>query len=253
MSKKKFKPLRYDDIFKTVFNVERFMKRFLKETLDLEVNDFVLVHNEMTIENKNEKVKKLDLIIYTDKAIINLEINNNHNPGLLMRNLLYLFKLMGSSIDKKSNYLKVQKHIQLNLTWNLKKYLDYDISNKKCLRYSITDQENNQDLTDKVEIIIYNMDYYAEKCYNENNQKDKFMMLLSAKKIEEMRKISKGDSLMEEITDLVEKLNADLDIWKKIAIENDGEKLYESYVEYGKEQGIKKGIEQGMKKGIEQE
>lgn len=120
---KKDYTIKYDIVFKNTFNAKEEIKRLIKESLELEVNDVKILNNELPVENKAEKKKILDLIVYTDKGLINVEVNNNFNPAIQVRNLLYFCKLVSSSIDKDEDYINISDYIQLNLTWNLQKYV----------------------------------------------------------------------------------------------------------------------------------
>ena len=69
--------LRYDFIFKSTFDKKEFLIRLLEETLNLKVKDLVLVNTEMPGEDKNEKRKILDMIVYTDDEVIKWCYENN--------------------------------------------------------------------------------------------------------------------------------------------------------------------------------
>ena len=243
---KKLKPqfLRNDIIFKNVFITEERIKKLLESSLNIKVNKILIAdNNEMNVENIKERKMFLDLIVYTDDGIINVEVNNNYKEELFNRNLLYFCKLISSNLKQKEEYTNIVKHIQLNLTWNLKKYLGYDISDKKILKFYITENNtSNKIYNDIFEIVHINMDYFDNKWYNKKeDEEDPFMMLLSAKTYEEMDKISKGDELMVEISNKVKYLNLDPDVAKELVIENEAEK----WANQRYSTGLKQGIEQG--------
>ena len=247
---KKLKPqfLRNDIIFKNVFITEERIKKLLESSLNIKVNKILIAdNNEMNVENIKERKMFLDLIVYTDDGIINVEVNNNYKEELFNRNLLYFCKLISSNLKQKEEYTNIVKHIQLNLTWNLKKYLGYDISDKKILKFYITENNtSNKIYNDIFEIVHINMDYFDNKWYNKKeDEEDPFMMLLSAKTYEEMDKISKGDELMVEISNKVKYLNLDPDVAKELVIENEAEKWANQRYSTGLKQGIEQGIEQG--------
>ena len=250
MTKEKFYVLGNDIIFKNTFNTEERLKRLLNESLDLKVNELFQNNIQLSVENTKERVKKLDLILNTDKGIINVEVNYNSKSEVPNRNFLFFCKLISSSIKKTESYLKVEKHIQLNLTWNLQKFLPFDVTNRKIIKCYIMDEETHIKVHDDIfEIVHINMDYFKKVWYHGNIQDENpFFMLLAASNKEEMDKISKGDKFMEEINKKVKKLNLDPEIVKEIVIENEDEIIKNSIYH----SGVKDGIEEGIREGISQ-
>lgn len=242
--------LNKDIIFKNVFKDDANMKRLLEEALDIKIKNLTQLNTELSIENINEKRKIVDIIAYTDKGVINVEVNNDYKVGLDNRNFLYFCKLIGSHIDKKEDYIKIDDHIQLNITWNLQKYLEEDISNEKKLVYKLKEEKLGFEVNKYFKIMTINMDYYKNKCYNELNKKDLFFKMLAADNLEVMKELSKGDRVMENITKKVEDLNVDYDILNKLYNERDEEMLYRSGMIAAKEEGRQEGIEKGIEKGI---
>ena len=249
-TKDTFYVLGNDIIFKNTFNTEERLKRLLSESLDLKVNEVYQNDIELPVENVKERVKKLDLILNTDKGIINVEVNYNSKSEVPNRNFLFFCKLISSSIKKTEDYTTVEKHIQLNLTWNLQKFLPFDVTNRKIIKCYIMDEETHQKVHDDIfEIVHVNMDYFKKVWYHGNIQDENpFFMLLAASNKEELDKISKGDRFMEEISKKVKKLNLDPEIVKEIVIENEDEIIKNSIYS----NGIKEGISQGIKEGISQ-
>lgn len=239
--KPKIEVLNNDIIFKNVFNVKETLKRLLKETLDLNVKDVFLANTEMPVEKITERRKILDLVVYTENEVINVEVNNAYKEDLYIRNFLYFCKLISSNLEKTKDYTKLGKHIQLNLTWNLHKYLDFDIKDKKKLTFYVKDEESNEKVFgDKFKIVNINMDYYLKLWYSKNVENENpFLLLLAAPTIEEVDKISRGDKLMEKIAKEVKKLNFDPKITEEIAFENEHEIWANTMHSRGFEQGSK--------------
>jgi len=241
--------LRTDVIFKNTFNDKESLKRLLSETLGLDVKDILQSNIELSVEKHNERRKYLDLILETDKGIVNVELNHGYKDELPNRNLLYFCKLLSSSVKRNNSYINVDKHIQLNITWNLKKYLNFDITNKKIISCHITVDETHEKLYENVfEIINVNMDYFEDVWYHGNIEKENpFLMLLAAPTEEEMDMISEGDNLMENLNKKVKRLNQDTEILDVI-IENEDEIIANSMYEKGVQNGISQGISQEREK-----
>lgn len=244
-SEKKFYTLSNDIIFKNTFDTEESLKRLLEETLNLKVEKIYINNIELSVDNKKERRKYLDLILKTDKGIVNVEVNHGYKEELPNRNLLYFCKLLSSSVKKNKSYTNVDEHIQLNITWNLQKYLNYDIENRKIMYCHLADDESHKKIHDDIfEIVYINMDYFEDIWYHGGIEKENpFLMLLAAPTEKQMEKISKGDKIMEELNDKVKKLNEDPDILD-IIIEDEDEIIANSLFEKGISQGVSQGIEQ---------
>lgn len=253
--KNKMEVLNNDIIFKNIFNVKETIKRLLEETLELKVKEVYLANTEMPVEKIKERRKILDLVVYTEKEVINVEVNNAYKKDLYIRNFLYFCKLISSNLEKSKDYTKLGKHIQLNLTWNLQKYIPFDIREKKKLEFYVKDEETGLKVfEDKFKIVNINMDYYVELWYSKKVEKESpFLLLLAAPTIEEMDEIARGDRLMEKIAKEVKKLNFDPKITEEIAFENEQEIWANTMHSRGVEQGIEKGIEKGIEQGSKQE
>ena len=239
--KNKMEVLNNDIIFKNIFNVKETIKRLLEETLELKVKEVYLANTEMPVEKIKERRKILDLVVYTEKEVINVEVNNAYKKDLYIRNFLYFCKLISSNLEKSKDYTKLGKHIQLNLTWNLQKYIPFDIREKKKLEFYVKDEETGLKVfEDKFKIVNINMDYYVELWYSKNVENENpFLLLLAAPTIEEMDEIARGDRLMEKIAKEVKKLNFDPKITEEIAFENEQEIWANTMHSRGYEQGSK--------------
>ena len=247
--KQKFYTLKSDIIFKNTFDTKERLKRLLEETLDLKVHDIFKSNIEMPVENVSERRKHLDLILETDKGIINVELNHNYEEEIPIRNFLYFCKMISSSVRRSKSYAKIDKHIQLNITWNLQKYFDFDITNRKIIKCCLMDKKAHHKVhADIFEICHINMDYYEKVWYDGNiKEENPFLMFLAAPNEEKMDLICRGDKGMESLNKKVKKLNQDPNIIDVI-IENEEEILNNTRYDFG----VKAGISQGITQGIEQ-
>ena len=248
---KQFYTLKNDIIFKNVFDTEERLKRLLEETLRLNINKVIKSNVELSVENIKERRKYLDLILETDKGIINVELNYGYKDELPYRNLLYFCKLISSNVKKTKSYARIDKHIQLNINWNLNKYLNFDITNKKIIKFHISNDETYEKLHEDIfEIVYINMDYFERVWYDGNiKEENPFLMLLAAPTKEKMDTICKGDNLMEKLNNKVKNLNDDSEIIDVI-IENEDEIIMNSMYDRGFEKGINQGVSQGIQQGI---
>ena len=243
----KFYTLGNDVIFKNAFDSEESLKRLLSESLNLKVYKILRSNIEIPIDNKKERRKYLDLILDADIGVINVELNHNFKDEIPNRNLLYFCKLISSSVKTSKSYYNIKKHIQLNITWDLKKHFNFDITGRKFIKCYIKDDETNNKVHDDIfEIVHINMDYFEDVWYHGDIKKENpFLMLLAAPSEDKMDKISKGDKIMEELSKKVKKLNQDPEILDVI-IENEDELIRNTMYEKGVNQGISQGINQGI-------
>ena len=241
IKEKKFYTLKNDIIFKNTFDTNKRLKRLLEETLNLKIKEIYKSNTELPIKNITEKRKYLDLILETDKGIINVELNYGYKKELPNRNFLYFCKMISSSIKRSNSYLDVKKHIQLNITWNLQQYFTFDITKRKIINCYITDDKTHNKLYENIfEIIHINMDYFERVWYHGDVEKENpFLMLLAAPTKEKIDLICKGDKFMRELNKKIEDLNNNDDILDVI-IENEDEIIANSMYEAG----VKKGISQ---------
>ena len=251
MAKPKF--FNSDVIFKNVVNVEGFLETLINKTLDIKVKsiDIVKTDNEEEVESIYERRMHLDLIVYTDNEILNIEINNNSQTESFIRNLFYFCKLISSSNRISNDYLDVKKHIQLNLTWGLKRYLSYNIEDKKIIKMHISDDDTNEKIyKDYFEIVYVNMDFYEKLWYiGDEKKEDPFMMMLASNSYDEMEKVCKGDEIMEKVTKKVKYLNVDPEVAKELKIENENEKIFKYNFSKGRKEGYEFGKSDGIKLG----
>ncbi len=243
---KEYKVLSNDIIFKNVFNAEDELKRLLKETLNLNVLSAELAPTEMEVESIKERRKILDLIVVTDEGIINVEVNFGYKEEIDKRNFLYFCKLISSSLKTSKDYTKVQKHIQLNLTWNLQRYFQFDVKNKRHICLYMMDEETKEKVYDDIfKIVHINMDYFRKIWYDNDEEQIKkenpFLMFLASRNIEEMEKISKGDKQMEKMVNKVKKLNWDPEVLKELVIEDEQEIWANTFRSAGEAKGRAEG------------
>jgi len=242
-----------DVIFKNTFDTEESLKRLLSETLNLNINKIYKSNSELSVDNIKERRKYLDLILETDKGIVNVEINHGYKDEIPNRNFLYLCKLISTSVRRSKSYININKHIQLNITWNLKKYLNFDVSKRKIIYFHLADDKSHEIIHDNLfEIVHINMDYFKDVWYYGDVKKENpFLMLLAAPTEDEMDEISKGDRVMEELNEKVKKLNQDSEILDVI-IEDEEEIIANSLYEKGIEKGINQNRDEIVKKMLEE-
>ena len=155
-TKKIFLPLYNDIIFTEIFNnpdnieiLENFLENYFNYELGSLRNKVVLKHRYLSIANKKEARKQVDILIeLDDKTSINLELNNTKRKDIFVRNRIYLSKVHGQKLKKNTrDYNTIGRTIQINLNTKIR--------NKKELieRWYITNEVTKEKVND-IEIDI---------------------------------------------------------------------------------------------------
>ena len=231
---------RNDVIFKNSFNTEDSLKKLIKCGLGIIANKVVLLDKELPISSVDEKRKILDLLAYTDKGVVSIEVNNDFRSETSLRNFLYYCKLLSVSLEKAQSYTEIDRHVQLNLTWNADKHFPFlDTTNIPVIRQFVKEDSTNTIMYEKVfGIVTINMDYYKNLNYNNViSETDKFFKFLSATTEEELKMYAGGDKFMMDLEAKVKELNADPNLINKITIPDDAEKWKNTYIHHGIEKG----------------
>ena len=255
-----FVPLSYDLVFKRVF-ADEYDKRPIKTLLnvilniDISTNDITILNSEMVGKNINVKKNTVDLIVkLKDGTRVGIEMNRACSDKLVFRNTLYMFRLMGNSLNKGARYADIDEYIQINFDMDGEHSEPIDI-------YTLCNEKHpDKKLTNKLQIYRINVPYFTKRCYNLREEelayKDRFIGMIGASTLKELNKIAGRDDIMEEMSKKVEECNNDEDVLYQY---NYGEYLAdlailegtEKGIKQGKEIGIKQGLEKGIKQGLE--
>ena len=98
------------------------------------------------------------------------------------------------------------------------------------------------------------LEYIREKYYNNNKltKKEKLFFMLTEKRRDVLKEISKGDIVMEEVYRKLDELSGEVELSLLYDKEERDKKTKELELEYMKEKGISLGISQGISQGIEE-
>ena len=254
IQKNKLLTARYDKMFKTIMLENKDILEKVLETIvnkSVEIIDFV--NQEMPIMNKNERVKRLDLIIKLDGEYYECEVNTSPSMATRVRNLNYFFSFIVSRAKQGNMYDIKTKYVQINLTFGMDSYYGpqkYGIIEE----YQIKTNENKV-YYDNFKIIEVNMDKINKLWYAKSEleiEKFKYLIMLDIKEKEELEKISKGDVFMEKYQRKLEELNSNEEFVYGLTWEEELEMIKNAEVELARESGLEKGLEKGIKQGVDQ-
>ena len=252
IEEKRFISLKLDLMFKKVFGDNKNknpIKKLLKEILNIEATDVVILNQELIGRPYKDKNVRVDLIVeLPDKTKVEVEVNTSGEQKTINRNVYYICRNISKDASPNRIPEKLHNHIQINL--------DYSGNHKKpIMRYELYDKEAKERLTDMIEIIRIDIPYFKDKCYNCDIEKldslTRFLGLFGAEDKEFARKISRGDKDMEDIYNRLEELNSDQDIMGIYDYKVVEEEAKEEEIEKAHLKGLEEGIASGKKIGFD--
>lgn len=104
--------------------------------------------------------------------------------------------------------------------------------------YTLTDVKAKINYINNLKIYEYNVDKIFDECYNNNNKEFNFVAMLNSDE-NELKKICKGDIMMEEIENEIRRLNKDEEFTEFLSREEDVRKLTNTLLHHAKDDGIK--------------
>ena len=245
--KKKFFKGTNDNMFKAIFTpkknrelLKEFIKRSLKQVLNSDLEDLVILSSEIAKTNVHIKGKTVDVLAETKNEVLNIELNNSYYPALHNRNASYIFSKYSEEVKVSETYNKMKMFIQINLTKGLSKdYPSLEI-------YTLKGEKSNKKYIDNLIILEFNIDKIKDEWYNGISEYN-FVAALDLEG-EELDKICEGDKYMELFEKEVKRLNQNQKFTEFMSAKEEEEKLKKTLIEDAKNEGIQKGE---MKKQIE--
>ena len=221
----------------------KYLRYFLACFLDINylTNTNILVTNELNLPKTKikDKAYRGDIVVSFDNYVINIESYSTFRTSAFNKSTNYLMRLFSTQFSMgNSDYSNLKNIIGLNLIDNIKTKMPkkYDIT------YGLVNFDNLNDkrLEDKFLMKYFRLDKIKNVSYNETNRKIRWLKFIKARGYEERKEVAKGDGLLMELNNWIEKYINDehtKEIYGKWAEEIAKENGYEE----GKEQGIKQG------------
>ena len=256
-------PLTYDFMFKEVFGSQKrikittyFIARYLKIDYHKLIGKVKLLNKQLTKDNIKDKTQEVDLMVYINNKIINIELNMQKYPYLIARNLAYLCRIYGNQLNHQNDYLDYKKVLQINFD-------NFSFFKPKKVRreYLLTSKDQDNIIYSKlIEIHHVDMEYCRKICYSENKRSfvEDWVRLLHCNNLKEIKKVA-GEVIMneevrEEFVSEVEKLNMNPRLMGLYYDREHHEKqVLKGVIEIAKEEAKEEGLQLGIKQGIEQE
>lgn len=236
----------YDITFKAVFiGEENLLAKMVSDItgIDYKVleNNIILEVNELPINTKNEKAKRCDFILRIDKNnILNLELNGNYYPGLLVKNLSYLCQLFSSETKRGEEYNENLLATQINLNC-------YEENTDKSLaKYLLQEVDNHYIYSKNITIFAVNVVKCHELYYTLSKEEEdipnyiRWGALFYNRDIDEVPMIVKNimtDKERERIMDKIDKLTNDTSFMSELEARQWAEWEERSKMTYAKNTG----------------
>ena len=241
--KKKFFKGTNDNMFKAIFTpkknrelLKEFIKRSLKQVLNSDLEDLVILSSEIAKTNVYIKGKTVDILAETKNEVLNIELNNSYYSALHNRNASYIFSKYSEEVKVSETYNKMKMFIQINLTKGLSKdYPSLEI-------YTLKGEKSNKKYIDNLIILEFNIDKIKDEWYNGISEYN-FVAALDLEG-EELNKICEGDKYMELFEKEVKRLNQNQKFTEFMSAKEEEEKLKKTLIEDAKNEGIEIGIQE---------
>ena len=246
MSNTKFYTCKYDKAFKEImmkcenFNI---LKSVLEVILETKIKEIKIQPLNLLNNNIYLKGKEVDLLVTTEKGLIEVEVNTYYEDYVRPRNFCYISNIYINQITVGKTYNEEVEVIQINLNYNSK--------DKELKRvYKVMD-ENGLEYIKNFRIYEINMDmlkkiWYDKKEEEINKYKYLIMLDMDMKRLKTLPK----DKVVEEYMDKIEKLNEDPMFINWITKEEDERKIKNTQVSLAYNNGISEGIDVGKRELI---
>ena len=188
----------------------KYLRYFLACFLDLDINYLtntnILVTNELNLPKTKikDKAYRGDIVVSFDNYVINIESYSTFRTSAFNKSTNYLMRLFSTQFSMgNSDYSNLKNIIGLNLIDNIKTKMPkkYDIT------YGLVNFDNLNDkrLEDKFLMKYFRLDKVKNVSYNESNRKIRWLKFIKARGYEERKEVAKGDGLLMELNNWIEK------------------------------------------------
>ncbi len=231
-----------DDVVKKLLTDSNEGREYLARIISLALNkpmkpitsNLNMVHPNIGV-NKNVVNGEADIVLESNDFIVNVEINNFNSLTLNQKNFSYICHLILRQLKKSEDYKrKIKRVFQVNIN-------NFGVMDNKdfIVRSKILDDKKYREYRKYLIIVDINLAKLRNMDYTDIKKKGKvsleyLLYLLVCEDNDTLRKLYKGDELMEAMVDKGIELTLNFDA----GLRYDAQKLREySLIEVGQEQG----------------
>lgn len=202
--------LKDDLTFKHVFSEEKYLKDFINSFFEFMGISKKVVNVQAVPEYLiksayiNGKLFFGDVVAtLDDSTILSLEMYNQFDEEAFKKSLGYATRLFSNQLEKTEKHINASKVISINLMLGNYNYNNFDFVND----YGFINKKNYGVIKDEyLEMYLVRLDLLEELRYTDINKERfiRWIRLINAKGVDEMKKIAKGDRIMQETVEFVE-------------------------------------------------
>ena len=252
--KTRVNPCIYDFIFKSVMldpeskdYLIGYINMLTKLPIEIIKKNIKIENIEHTVENKNDRRLKSDIIVSIGKLYINIEMNKDYYDGLFLKNTAYTQKIASTMYNVGEDFDSENKIYQINFD-----NFDYFEDNQEIYEFIMKERTTNRIKDENYVEYHINLEYIYNLCYNkpinELSKLERYCLLLKADNKEFADKISGDDKIMSKVRNKIEDLSEDEKMIGLYDAEKIAEKVRNTQINNAKKEGIKEGIEKGVQK-----
>lgn len=234
-----------DVVFKMIFadpKHERVLLHFLNSTIESKapITKVKILNSEIAADHISQKGSRLDIQAETDNnELIDIEMQVGHDPHMVGRSLFYWSRLFAGELKISDHYGKLRRTISINIL-NFKLFHKDARYWRKC---HITDDENNEILTDLLEIQFVELNKL--KKFTKESPLTFWIEFFKNPYSEECKELYKFVPELKEASDIFEAAKADPAKRRLIQEREEAIRNYNNAISVAVEQGRAEGIEQG--------
>ena len=232
----------YDAVFKSIIQDEetKDYTAYIISSIDKRIIDkdkMIFVNTEGTKNSIADRINVHDIVIDIDSNRISLEMNKKNDMDIRNRNKSHFYEGASKAINISYRIGRENYYEQINF--------DYlGAKDKLISTYKRVDIDTGEEDIDEKNIIKYrvNMAKVFRKYYNEGEELTRFekaLAILSFSKIEDLRKIAKGDDMLMRVEKKIEELTKNPDLVRYIDDE--------AAMRFGHQQDIQIAVEKATK------
>ena len=224
MPTKEFYSLTDDVCFKHLLKNKLFLEDFLnslfaylgeaKKVLAAKIT----TNKEMLASSRKKKIFYGDVLAYLDSdEIVSIEMYKNFQKKHFSKSLSYNARIYSDQLERGKDYTGIKKVIGINIIDNN----HYFKNNYLLSNYSFINRIDNKVIDNNfIDVLVIRLDIVSKIVYNVKEVRIlRWLHFIAAKSLEEMRKIAKGDDVMEQALSFMESFLNDehiRDVYDKI-------------------------------------
>ncbi len=219
--------------------------RIISAVLKLDFNEveerLKIIHPNVGV-NANVVDSEADLVFEANNMYVNIEVNYGRRKDLGIKNWTYVCQLCLKDINTNKDYNDYKLVVQINID-------GYDQFRKGDFLYKVSLREEKYNITQGfIEEYHINLDSLRNEEYNniKNDELKKLLYLFVCKDEKVLKRLYKGDKIMEDVEKNSKRIVEDLDLLLYYNRDDMDEKYYEHHKEEFESQ-FRKELEEEIK------